>query len=972
MLSGLVVLPSPLLGEEVRDELSREFEKTIVPFVSTYCLACHGGEKPKAKFDLSLYRSLDAVASDFGHWDIVMERLHANEMPPEEADKHPDKNLRKHVTSWIERLRRYEADRTAGDPGPVLARRLSNAEYDYSIHDLTGVEIRPTREFPVDPANEAGFDNSGESLALTPALLQKYLGAARHVADHLLFLPDGLAFAPHPVVIYSDRDKYCVHRIIDFYRSQPTDFAHYFLAAWHFRHRAVLDHPALSLEEVARAEKVSSKYLGTVWTILTDTGDEAGPIAELRKRWNALPVPGTGAIEDSLRTEVRVACERLRAFVIDERRKLIPISNAPSRVEGLHSSHQAIILSKNRDLASLRRLGKLPEPDGSIETTRIRDAITRFCSIFPDGFYVSERGRMFLPPKDRNKGRLLSAGFHMMLGYFRDDAPLYDLILDAEDQKMLDGMWHELEFVPRTPVRQFADFVFLERGEAPAFLQSEEFAFARQDSDVTSEAKMQKLSRLYLAKVREARIDEKVHPIIVGYFADMSERVRRLEKDEREAEPHHLEALLGLAARAWQQPLSEKDRDEMLDFYGALVKEGLSHHDALRDTFVSVLVSPRFFFRSTVVEAGPAATPLSGRELASRLSYFLWSSLPDDELARHADAGDLRKAQVLLQQTRRMLKDARIRRLAVEFGGNWLDFRRFDSHNGVNRERFPAFNDELRQAMFEEPVRFLTDLAQRNGSIMELVEGTHTFVNPVLARHYGIPEGNRGRRAWRRVDNAHQAGRGGLLPMAVFLTANSPGLRTSPVKRGYWVVRRVLGERIPPPPPQVPELPDDEAQLGDLSLREMLAQHREEESCATCHERFDSIGLVFEGYGPIGERRQKDLGGRPVDATAVFPDGSEGEGLEGLRRYLGEHRRADFIDNLCRKLLAYALGRSLLLSDESVVEIMKDDLAKSDHRFHSLVETIVSSPQFLQKRGRDYLSASQLKSTQKHQPTSSK
>ena len=192
-------------------------------------------------------------------------------------------------------------------------------------------------------------------------------------------------------------------------------------------------------------------------------------------------------------------------------------------------------------------------------------------------------------------------------------------------------------------------------------------------------------------------------------------------------------------------------------------------------------------------------------------------------------------------------------------------------------------------------------------------------------------------------------GRGGLLPMSVFLTQNAPGLRTSPVKRGYWVVRRVLGEAIPPPPPNVPELPQDEAKL-DLPLREMLAKHRENPSCAACHARFDSFGLAFEGYGPIGERRSKDLGGRPVDTQAVFPGGREGTGFEGVQTYIREHRQNDFIDNLSRKLFAYSLGRSLLLSDEPAIERMKTTLAANGYRFDSLVETIVTSPQFLNKR----------------------
>jgi hypothetical protein len=211
----------------------------------------------------------------------------------------------------------------------------------------------------------------------------------------------------------------------------------------------------------------------------------------------------------------------------------------------------------------------------------------------------------------------------------------------------------------------------------------------------------------------------------------------------------------------------------------------------------------------------------------------------------------------------------------------------------------------------------------------------------------------KGPEEWVHVEDAQRYGRGGLLPMAVFLTKNAPGLRTSPVKRGYWVVRRLLGEKIPPPPPAVPELPKDEAKLGELTLPQVLARHRAHKSCAACHRRFDSVGLVFEGFGPVGERRVKDLGGRAVQVGATFPDGKDRSGLKGLRDYLREKRQNDFVNNLCRKLFSYALGRSLLLSDRKALDEMRNRLAADKYRFGRLVETIVTSPQFLNKRGRD-------------------
>jgi hypothetical protein len=426
-----------------------------------------------------------------------------------------------------------------------------------------------------------------------------------------------------------------------------------------------------------------------------------------------------------------------------------------------------------------------------------------------------------------------------------------------------------------------------------------------------------------------------------------------LEQTRLDAEPGHLASLLKFAERAYRRPMSQRERDDLLAFYRSLrAADGMSHEAAMRDALVSVLMSPHFCYRLDLSSADEGAHFASEFALASRLSYFLWSSMPDEELLARAAAGDLHEPKVLVAQARRMMQDERVRGLATEFAGNWLDFRRFEEHNAVDRERFPTFTSELRQSMFEEPLRFILHMLQTDRSVLECLYGDYTFVNDTLARHYGMPTVHAAADQWVKLENAGKYDRGGLLPMAVFLTKNSPGLRTSPVKRGYWVVRRLLGETIPPPPPDVPELPADEAKL-DLPLPQMLAQHRDNKSCSVCHERFDSMGLVFENFGPVGERRTEDLAGRAVDATVTFPTGGEGNGVAGLRQYIREHRQDDFLDNLCRKLLSYGLGRSLVLSDEITVRDMRAKLAANDYRFSSLVESIVTSPQFSIDRDRN-------------------
>ncbi len=278
-------------GAEQAEAVERAFRESVRPFLETYCVTCHKGDKPKGDLNLDAFTTADSVAADLARWALVQEQLDLEIMPPRKAERHPPAEARGQILAWIDAVRTLEATRHAGDPGRVLARRLSNAEYDNTIRDLTGVDLRPTREFPVDPANEAGFDNSAESLAMSPSLVKKYLDAAREISDHLVLTPDGIRFAPYPMLADTDRDKYCVQQIIHFYNRQRTDYADYFLAAWRFRHREALGSPTITLAELARQDGLSARYLTTIWATLTDQGEQTGPIAALQVLWRDLPPP---------------------------------------------------------------------------------------------------------------------------------------------------------------------------------------------------------------------------------------------------------------------------------------------------------------------------------------------------------------------------------------------------------------------------------------------------------------------------------------------------------------------------------------------------------------------------------------------------------------------------------------------------------------------------------------------------------
>jgi len=981
--------------------LQQGFDTTVRPFVAKYCVGCHSGQMPAAQFDLKSYTSADMVRGDFSRWELLTQRLEAREMPPKPMPAPPAEEVRQ-VIAWVQAVRAEEIRSSAGDPGVVPARRLSNAEYNYTIRDLTGQDMQLTREFPVDPANTAGFDNSAESLTMSPALLNKYLNAARQAGNHMVLTPDAILFAPYPMQVETDRDKFAIQRILAFYARQPTDYSQYFQAAWRFRYKKALGEPRATLATVAAESKVSSKYLPMVWEILHDQ-DAVGPILKLQKMWQALPAPNANGTE-----AVTAGCVEMRDFVVKIRTHTAMQYAAPV-VEGLPAGSQPLLNWKLKQFAENRRrsdpndlrndtdpappVPEIPpypglhkeaaprwaalsakaraaDPDlivPAAQRKRYQAAFDRFASVFPDSFYITERGRYF-PDDSADKGRLLSAGYHSVLGFFRDDTPLMEFILDEKGQAELNRLWNEFEFIGDITARTWTQYFFNQSGEV-AGKGAESGTPRPADHGITDEPVVLAMRDAYLAK---AAANPNNDPIAATAIRDHFERVnttlRNLEKERADAEPKHLAALLAFTERAYRRPLTAAERSDIVAYYRKLRSEKeLSHEDAIRDSVVSVLMSPDFLYRLDLSSSAenpsksrlrPVALksalpnnsePLSSYSLASRLSYFLWSSMPDAELLRHAAANDLQKPGVLLAQTRRMLKDPRVKGMATEFTANWLSFRQFETNNSVDRGRFPTFNDDLREAMFQEPIRFVQDAIVNNHSVLDLLYGNYTFVNPPLAAHYGIPDVKGPVDNWVRVDHADRYGRGGLLPMAVFMTQNSPGLRTSPVKRGNWVVQRVLGIRVPPPPPVVPELQSDESK-SDLPVREMLSKHRENAFCAACHSRFDSFGLAFEGYGPVGDARTKDLAGRPVDTAVTYPGGFQGNGLGGLQAFIHGSREDQFVISVSRRLLAYALNRSLQLSDESLIGDMKTKLEANGYRFNSLVETIVRSPQFLNQR----------------------
>jgi hypothetical protein len=401
-----------------------------------------------------------------------------------------------------------------------------------------------------------------------------------------------------------------------------------------------------------------------------------------------------------------------------------------------------------------------------------------------------------------------------------------------------------------------------------------------------------------------------------------------------------------LARRAFRRPVSAQEIDQYVSLAKEAQQQEHSFEEGLAVGISALLVSPDFLFRiERDRPLGPAATShrISQHELATRLSYFIWASMPDAALRKAADAGRLRNPVVLASQVRRMLRDPRAHALAEHFGGQWLQFRALES---VTRDRakFPDFEDYLRLSMRRETELFVEHVIREDRSILDFIDGRYTFVNERLAKHYGLV--NVSGPEFRRVDLTGTP-RGGVVTQGSVLTVSSYATRTSPVLRGKWILENLLNAPPPEPPADVPNL--DETNIGtSASVRMQLEEHRKNPTCASCHRRMDPLGFGLENFDAVGAWRTMD-GKLPIDSAGTLPDGRTFSGPEELRRILSADR-AGFARALTSKLLTYALGRGLERYDTKTVKAIADRLPAQQYRFSALVLEIVKSLPFQSRR----------------------
>lgn len=1042
--------------------------------VKDFCVECHNSDHAESGIDLQSLAAADTFSAKFRDWLKVVAQLEAGTMPPKDADQ-PTKSQRQALIANIRASIRKAAEQHAGEPGHVVIRRLTSAEYAYTIRDLTGLDLDLERGFVGDAVGGAGFTNTGIAQFVQDSTLERYLETARQIADHAVIGSGSLTFHQDPG--QTGFELSAISRINNIYRTHGfrtaageggeafglQQYSRAFYTAWLFKHRQALGLDDATMESLALSEGVAVRFAEYIHSVLSDAS-HAFPLSDIVERWQRLPAPNSP--EPRILKATRESCEGItevmyawqdrfgqnpdakeEAPVLDHRwfdasrTKLFEMNiNWPKGTRTAHlvlsvesanrdGTPAAVVVWKNPqmqfriddevledprplrqflDPAVVRRMKfgthpqsgnvgandfvtvgtqppafELPIIPGArsarllvtaeLDVEHGEDCIVR-CTIAQleetdqgksvSGLLADPASHTFAPwkagvldfarlmpqvsqrepapsdrdpippPFDASYNNAERNYYHTHIKYHRDDAFLVDNVLDDNSRRQLDQAWIDLlgsfEFHNR-----WLNFV------------CDRFGVDREGRNVRN------IDPGWVASLplEPRRYISRIHHEYVAHQAAF-----------KQAEAGQLDDVIDLAVLAWRRPLLPSDEDHLRSYYSTLRSEsGLNHQSALRALMTRILVAPTFLYRAERAQSGGGVAALNQWELASRLSYFLWSSPPDQELQRAAAAGELHQEAELEQQARRMLRSPKASRFAAEFFGQWFGFYRFDQHRGIDPQRFPEFSESLRASMHAEAVEFFSHIVRQDRPVNEILFADYTFVNEELSAHYGldidgkpartpVPEADAlatpqvGSSAMRRLDGASAFHRGGLLRLSSVLAVTSAPLRTSPVKRGDWVLRRVLGTPVPPPPADAGSIAADETVADGRSIRERLKAHRREASCANCHSRIDALGFALEQFDPLGRWRDAYRDGNPIENSGELGNGVRISGDAGLLKYLATQQPL-FHQTLCRKLLAYALGRREVIGDLSLLDEMAADLAR-DGRLSQLVERIVTSRQF--------------------------
>jgi hypothetical protein len=932
-------------------------------FFSNYCFACHDSDVQKAELNLeSLMRGGNPSIDDAHQWETVLHMISTTEMPPKKKTQ-PKQVERDAASASITGMLQSWAETMGDNPGRVTVRRLNRDEYNKTIRDLLGIDFQPAKGFPRDEVGY-GFDNIGDVLSLSPVLMEKYLDAAERIAESAI-----IAEIPEwPPVFRSKLDDFELlsweedlfeiplrgEWAAKFHIDGGTEPINAILALpseLKIEGKRVELSTSVELEGASREVVVKAEERGAGKLIGHWAVGEFGGVFEADARaggalvgkWEAIAkLPDGRNLKQMLILDENDDGE-LMGRVEQSDDKVMELLEVTVDGNALNVSYEVEIggALRNVELRTKLTEGQLT---GRWQIAGAGEAINGEWEARPK---KKDAGDQNVRPRGRSIGfyregeaRLTweagVAGTYTLKfssnqqGAGPEDAML-GLYVDGRELERIDIGWDKPEMISR---------------ELKFDAGTHTIALAYLNNYVNNSASDRRLrgDRNLFARDLE----------IVGPLGnprpELPESHRRVipsqpsnENDDSVAQRYIAE----FASRAFRRPVREEEVDRIAKLYRLVRADGGTFNEGMRLAVQAILTSPHFLFRWELDSAHSVPDGirnLNAYEIASRLSYFLWSSMPDDELFALAMDGSLREQNVIREQVRRMLADPRSDALVRNFAGQWLQVRNLETIK-PDAETFPDFDDSLRHSMAEETYLFFNAVLRENRSALELIDSDFTFLNERLAKHYGFNlevEGDR----FQKIALPGDSNRGGVLGHAGILTLTSSPTRTSPVNRGKWVLEQILGTPPPPPPPDVPELEVSKEAVATTSLRDRMRLHRESPDCAGCHAKMDPIGFALENYDGIG--RWRDFDGRfPIDPAGTLADGTDVSGPQSLKKLL--RARPEFVNSLIEKMLTYALGRGMEFSDHREIERIRDKTLQKGFKLSEIVTEIACSAPFLKR-----------------------
>lgn len=871
------------------------YEQKIKPLLEQYCFDCHADGSDKGDFTFDKFTDYPALRADMKFWDHVRQQVVTHVMPPEKKDK-PSLEQRDAIIAWIDDSV-FWFDPAKPDPGRVTYRRLNRTEYNNSIRDALLLDMRPANEFPPDDTGY-GFDNIGDVLSLSPMLMEKYLRAARAIADKAMDVT-----TPDHTDLELTAKKFW---------NQKGETKEWEGLRWFHG-------------EAEAATKVTvpvaGNYALTLHVAATQAGNEPAKIG--------LRVDG----KDVSTYDV------LKVYKNEE---------GPWQ-----KIQQTVSLKGGESKIAVRYLNDFSDPMNPDPNKRDRNVVLDKVEVQGPFGLLAPKGtrllRWLLEEKPAGLPAMLLSGEDFNEGEGAAAKDTGGIVLASSGY-----IKKPVELSKAGKYRLTIKAGAQQAGDEPA-----KFDVRLAGKTVGAGAITAKNQAAQWFDI-DAELPAGAHELQIWFLNDFYDETTKADRNlwihqvkiqgpmgEGGVQSGDVPALVErLGTRLFRRPMSEAEKTKWQTFAGLAMKEGEAPLGAMRFVLEGMLVSPAFLFRSPPEPSGEVKDGVAAIDelsLASRLSFFLWSAPPDERLLQLAAKGELRKN--LTAEVQRMIGDWRGWALTESFAGQWLQLRDMEIVSPDTR-RFPEWKGGVASMMQKESQSFFDHILRENRSVLEFINADYTFLNEKLARYYSI-DGVKGDK-FQKVSLAGTP-RGGILTQGSVLTLTSSQTRTSPVKRGKYLLENILGMPPPPAPGGVPPLDESKVRRSKQTLREQFAEHRSNASCAGCHAFLDPMGFAFENYDAIGRWRDKEKE-NPIDASGTLVRGQSFKDLVELRALLARDMADDFTRNLAENLLTFALGRGLEHSDKPAVKEIVRRAKEDGYKFQGMILAVCESAPFQKVR----------------------